>query len=102
LNVLANHSSVIYAPPVRRCVKPGCGDTAEATVVLRYTERAISVQDLLPERDPNFLDFCAQHAARLTPPVGWELLDDRLVSEPPPPVLPSGEPAEALRAAASA
>jgi hypothetical protein len=72
-------------------------------VVLRYAERAVSVRDLLPERDPNFLDLCAQHAARLTPPVGWELLDDRLISEPPPAVLPpSGVPSEALPAAASA
>jgi hypothetical protein len=39
--------------------------------------------DLLhPERDPHAYDLCDRHAARLSPPHGWQLRDRRVV-EPP-------------------
>jgi hypothetical protein len=31
----------------------------------------------VPERDPNLLDLCRDHVARLTPPIGWTVRDDR-------------------------
>jgi hypothetical protein len=46
-------------------------------VVLRYEEREVLVGDLTAEADPNLVDLCADHAGRLTPPIGWTLSDTR-------------------------
>lgn len=54
-----------------------CESRAAATVALRYESREVLIGDLAPERDPNLLDLCAEHAARLTPPVGWQVRDER-------------------------
>ena len=54
-----------------------CGEPPAATVSLRYTDREVVVGDLLPQRDPNLLDLCAEHVARMTPPVGWTVRDER-------------------------
>jgi hypothetical protein len=54
-----------------------CGHEPVVTVSLSYTEREVVVDDLLPERDPNLLDLCREHADRLTPPVGWRVRDRR-------------------------
>lgn len=48
-----------------------------ATVTLRYADREVVVGDLLPERDPNLLDLCDDHIVRMTPPVGWRVIDER-------------------------
>lgn len=48
-----------------------------ATVTLRYADREVVVGDLLPERDPNLLDLCDDHVGRMTPPVGWRVIDER-------------------------
>lgn len=48
-----------------------------ATVALVYAERQVVITDLLPERDPNLLDLCAEHVERMTPPVGWVVRDER-------------------------
>jgi hypothetical protein len=54
-----------------------CGQEPIATVSLSYAEREVRVDDLLEERDPNLLDLCREHVGRMTPPVGWTVLDDR-------------------------
>jgi hypothetical protein len=54
-----------------------CGNDPRATVALVYGDRAVVVTDLIPERDPNLLDLCDEHVARMTPPVGWLVRDDR-------------------------
>ncbi len=54
-----------------------CDSRAAATVALRYEAREVLIRDLAPERDPNLLDLCAEHAGRLTPPVGWRVRDER-------------------------
>ena len=38
------------------------------------------IEDLRPERDPNLLDLCREHAERMTPPVGWTVRDHRAPS----------------------
>jgi hypothetical protein len=63
---------------MRRCTKLGCDQPAAATVGLRYAERILWLRELAPERDPNFLELCGAHADRLTAPVGWTRLDERL------------------------
>ena len=54
-----------------------CGEEPTATVSLDYPERVVVVVDLLPARDPNLLDLCAEHVGRMTPPVGWTVTDRR-------------------------
>jgi hypothetical protein len=62
---------------MRTCAKMRCGQTPMATVALVYAERQVVICDLLPERDPNLLDLCAEHVDRMTPPVGWIVRDER-------------------------
>jgi len=62
---------------MRICAKMRCGNEPRATVALVYTERQVVVTDLIPERDPNFLDLCDDHVQRMTPPVGWVVRDER-------------------------
>jgi Protein of unknown function (DUF3499) len=82
----ANDTSVIYALSVRECSKIGCREAAVATAAMRYRERVVWLGDLLPERDPNFLDLCEGHAGRLTAPHGWRL--ERRGARPPVVPLP--------------
>jgi Protein of unknown function (DUF3499) len=66
---------------MRTCAKMRCGQEPIATVALVYTDRLVVITDLLSERDPNLLDLCAEHAERMTPPVGW-VVDDRRTAAP--------------------
>lgn len=54
-----------------------CNADPAATVSLRYADREVVIADLAKERDPNLLDLCEEHVARMTPPVGWTVRDDR-------------------------
>jgi hypothetical protein len=54
-----------------------CGQEPVVTVALSYAAREVVVADLLSERDPNLLDLCREHAERMTPPVGWSVVDRR-------------------------
>jgi hypothetical protein len=62
---------------MRNCAKMRCGLEPVATVALRYTAREVVVTELSPERDPNLLDLCRDHADRMTPPLGWSVTDRR-------------------------
>lgn len=56
--------------------------TAEpiATISLRYADRRIVIEGLRPQRDPRLLDLCSRHLAGMTPPVGWQVDDDRFAA----------------------
>jgi hypothetical protein len=54
-----------------------CGHEPVATISLSYAQREVVVVDLLAERDPNLLDLCREHVDRMTPPVGWAVIDRR-------------------------
>ena len=54
-----------------------CGHEPIATVSLSYADREVGIDDLLAQRDPNLLDLCREHVGRMTPPVGWTVLDLR-------------------------
>jgi hypothetical protein len=75
--MLANHIDVIYALPMRSCAKMGCREPAAATMGIRYQARELLVADLLPQHDPNLMDLCSDHVARMRPPFGWTLVDIR-------------------------
>ncbi len=63
---------------MRTCARMSCRDEPVATITLRYADRRVLIDELLPERDPNLLDLCLRHAGALTPPVGWLVEDARL------------------------
>jgi hypothetical protein len=33
----------------------------------------IELVELVPEPDPSIVELCSEHAARLTPPLGWTI-----------------------------
>ena len=57
-----------------------CGAEAVATIGVAYAERTVVVTDLVPVVDPNLVDLCHEHTDRLSPPLGWNVLDARLVA----------------------
>ena len=67
---------------MRTCAKMRCDAEPVATVSLRYAEREVAIGDLVAERDRNLLDLCREHVERLTPPVGWIVSDERVVTIP--------------------
>lgn len=75
--LLGNHSRVIYPSPMRTCAKMRCASEPVATITLRYAEREVVIGDLLTERDRNLLDLCRDHVERMTPPVGWAVIEAR-------------------------
>jgi hypothetical protein len=54
-----------------------CGALPTATVSLDYANRTVVIADLLPDRDPNLLELCDEHVARMTAPVGWTVVEAR-------------------------
>lgn len=62
---------------MRRCARMSCPAEPVATIALRYADRRVVIRELRPERDPRLLDLCARHVARMTPPVGWLVDDER-------------------------
>lgn len=77
--LLVNDVDVVYASVMRSCAKMGCGEAAAASVGVRYAARTAVIGELAPSPDPNLLDLCEQHAARLTAPRGWRVADERPV-----------------------
>jgi hypothetical protein len=57
-----------------------CSADPAATVSLLYADRQVVIGDLVIERDPNLLDLCEEHVARMTPPVGWTVRDERVAA----------------------
>lgn len=54
-----------------------CAAEPSATVSLLYADRQVVIGDLLAEPNPNLLDLCDEHVARMTPPLGWTVRDQR-------------------------
>ncbi|HVM11469.1 MAG TPA: DUF3499 family protein [Actinomycetota bacterium] len=74
---------------MRPCAKQGCGERAEASVGVRYADRMVVIGALPPEPDPNLIELCARHTDSLTPPYGWNRLDQRPASATPRVELPA-------------
>jgi hypothetical protein len=80
-----------FATAVQRpCARPGCSTSARATLSFRYAAQEAVLEVLLPEARPQTYDLCLDHAARTTPPRGWQLRDRRPEDErrPVDPSLP--------------
>lgn len=54
-----------------------CSAEPVVTVSLVYGDRAVVVGELAPDRDRARLDLCRDHAERMTPPLGWTVVDQR-------------------------
>ncbi len=67
---------------MRTCAKMRCGAEPVATISLRYQEREVVVSVLAPQRDPSILELCREHAAMMTPPLGWVIRDERAALVP--------------------
>ncbi len=65
----------------RRCSRPGCGQPAVATLTYAYAQSTAFIGPLVSNNDPHSWDLCEHHAARITPPLGWELLRVDAVEE---------------------
>lgn len=63
---------------LRQCSRTGCSDDAAVTLTYQYAHAQVWLDHLAAERDPHAYDLCARHAARLTAPQGWQVIDRRL------------------------
>ena len=63
---------------MRICAKLRCRTSATVTVALSYRDREVVVGELAPDTDPTLVDLCREHADRLTPPIGWRIVDVRV------------------------
>ncbi|WP_344251340.1 MULTISPECIES: DUF3499 domain-containing protein [Brevibacterium] len=68
---------------MRTCSKVSCSRSASATMTYVHADACVVVGPLARRAEPGAHDLCADHAARLTPPVGWELIRIGATEEPP-------------------
>ncbi|MGG5171987.1 DUF3499 domain-containing protein [Pseudarthrobacter sp. J1738] len=81
---------------IRQCSRSGCRQSAVATLTFVYADSTAVLGPLATYAEPHCYDLCAQHAARLTVPRGWEVL--RLAM----PEVPAGPGPDDLSALADA
>jgi hypothetical protein len=62
---------------MRLCARPGCSDTAAATLTYNYGDRTAWLDHPIAEPHPGAHDLCVDHADRLRVPMGWSLQDRR-------------------------
>jgi hypothetical protein len=48
------------------------------TAALRYGDREVVVGELTHDADPSLVDLCLEHAERMTPPIGWRIVWQRV------------------------
>nr|WP_278189740.1 DUF3499 domain-containing protein [Brevibacterium sp. ZH18] len=56
------------------CSKVSCSRSAAATMTYVHADACVVIGPLARRAEPGAHDLCADHAARLTPPVGWQLI----------------------------
>lgn len=59
---------------LRRCCRPGCKNSAVATLTYVYSDSTAVVGPLATVDEPHSWDLCETHASRITAPKGWELV----------------------------
>jgi hypothetical protein len=60
---------------IESCVK--CAAPAATVMSFSYGERIVCLDDLVEGIALGTYAMCDEHAGRLTPPVGWQLVDRR-------------------------
>jgi hypothetical protein len=81
--------------PLRRCTRTACGQPAVATLTYVYAESTAVLGPLATYAEPHCYDLCARHSARLTAPLGWEVVRLEIAE-------PAGPTADDLEALADA
>lgn len=71
----------------RHCSKIGCSQPAVATLTYSHADQTAVLGPLSLQAEPHTYDLCSDHADRLTPPRGWEIVRLAL---PDPDVDPDG------------
>lgn len=61
----------------RTCARTGCAGSAAATLSFNYQQRTVWIERRSDEPHPSTYDLCADHAERISVPVGWSLTDCR-------------------------
>lgn len=62
------------------CVR--CAAPAGIVMTFSYPDRVVWLDDLDEAPTPGVYAMCEEHAGRLTPPVGWKLVDRRTADRP--------------------
>ncbi len=57
-----------------------CGSPASYQMTFAYGDGAVWLDDLIDALLPHGYSLCADHADRMTPPLGWTLTDRRTVT----------------------
>lgn len=71
--------AITFVPMTRHCARPGCSESAAATLTYDYSGGTAWMDKLAPEPHPMSHDLCTGHADRLSVPRGWRLEDRRVV-----------------------
>jgi hypothetical protein len=58
----------------RKCSRMGCRHGAVATLTYVYSDSTAVVGPLATYAEPHTYDLCTDHAERLTPPRGWDMV----------------------------
>jgi hypothetical protein len=78
----------------RRCSRPGCKQDSVYTLTYVYRDSTAVLGPLAAYVEPHCYDLCADHAGRLTAPLGWDVV--RLPVHPEAPVPTQADDLEAL------
>jgi hypothetical protein len=54
-----------------------CEAEPVAALVLRYERREVLIERIAPTPDPSAVELCREHAAKVTPPIGWAIRERR-------------------------
>ena len=70
---------------IRQCSRSACQRSAIATLTYVYADSTAVLGPLATYAEPHCYDLCAEHAARLTVPRGWEVMRLALPTQAPAP-----------------
>jgi Protein of unknown function (DUF3499) len=77
VRVLLLFGAVLGSGFSRQCSRPGCAEPAVVALTYQYGRSHVWLDQLPAERDPHAYDLCGGHAASLSVPLGWKLVDRR-------------------------
>ncbi|PYG99307.1 DUF3499 domain-containing protein [Arthrobacter stackebrandtii] len=70
---------------LRQCTRSACREPAVATLTYVYADSTAVLGPLATFAEPHCYDLCAKHSARLTAPLGWEVIHLARSDKPPAP-----------------
>ncbi|POH60728.1 DUF3499 domain-containing protein [Arthrobacter glacialis] len=70
---------------LRQCTRSACRESAVATLTYVYADSTAVLGPLATFAEPHCYDLCAKHSARLSAPLGWEVIHLARSDKPPAP-----------------